>query len=270
MDPANAQSFADSTVATLCRTNSLGPSVDQYRFELWVLFAILFTAVKQFDVTAAQQDHLVKLVLTLRQVALPATVAQQIDPGALNSDMNEDLNKLINAFSDFERDAPRHPRLEDRPNYAGRGFPRSPWWLEPGQCLTAREWTNVNAFVARLHNAAPDIRKVDIRGLFAMIEALEQPLTSSQLEDVLPAAAYWIVYAGNELRGNDIPYAFYDNDGGSKRLPYSRGQLWNGQHAFNPARWEFWMQRFKDIAERTDVSDKVRLAALRALEAGSV
>ncbi len=34
-----------------------------------------------------------------------------------------------------------------------------------------------NAFVARLHTAAPEIIRMDLRGLFAMIEALEQPLT---------------------------------------------------------------------------------------------
>ena len=163
-----------------------------------------------------------------------------------------------------------HPRLEDRVNYAGRGIARSPWRLDPGKSLTGGEWANINAFLARLHTAAPDVARLDVRELFAMIEALEQPLTSSRLEDVLPAAAYWIIYAGNELRGNDIPYAFYNDDGGSRRLPYSRGELWNGLHAFNQARWEFWMQRFKDVTERTDVSHAVRRIALRALEAGAL
>ena len=267
--PANVQHLADSTITTLRSTGTPNPSVGQYRFESRLLFGILFTIVKQLDAAAAQQDHPIKLVLSLRHVPLPATVTQEIDPQALDRDMNQELSKLINVLADFERDAPLHPRLEARPNHTIAGPERPPWRLEPGRYLTASEWANVNAFVARLHTAAPDLPKLDLRGLFAMIEALEQPLTPSQLEDVLPAAACWILYAGNELRSNDIPYAYYDYDGGVKRLPWSKGQLWNGQHAFNRARWEFWMQRFRDIMERRDVSDTVRLAALQALEAGS-
>ncbi|KAF2717874.1 hypothetical protein K431DRAFT_288121 [Polychaeton citri CBS 116435] len=183
--------------------------------------------------------------------------------------MNGDLIKLIMVWSDLEQDAPLHPRLEDRPGYVNTRSERPPWRPEPGRWLTAGEWTNLNAFMARLHTAAPDLPKVDLRGLFAMIEALEQPLTPSQLEDVLPAAACWVVYAGEELRRNDTPYAHYDDDGGSKRLPWSKGQLWNGPHAFNQVRWQFWMQRFKDIAGRRDIDDTTRSAALQALEAGS-
>jgi hypothetical protein len=266
-DPANVQQLADTTVTILRSISTKNPSVDQYRFESRVLFGILFTVVKQIDVTSAQQDHLIKLVLSLRHMPLPATVAQEIDPRRdLDSNMNEELNKLINVLSDFEREAPLHPHLENRPNYTHRSREHPPWRQ---RCLTAGEWVNINAFIARLHTSAPDLTKLDLRGLFAMIEALELPLTSSQLDDVLPAAACWIIYAGNELRNNDIPYAYYDDDGGTKRSPWSKSELWNGPHAFNQARWEFWMQRFKDIAERGDVSNTVRLAAWHALEAGS-
>ena len=268
-NPTNVQHLANSTITTLLSTSTQNPSVDQYRFESRVLFGVLFTVVKQLDAAAAQQDHLMKLVLSLRNVPLPATVTQEIDPRDLDSDMKQDLRKLINILSEFEHDAPLHPRLDDRPDYPGKQHERPPWRQQPGRYLTGGEWTNVNAFIARLHTAAPDLPRLDLRGMFAMIEALEQPLTPSQLEDVLPAAVYWIIYAGNELQSNDVPYANYNDDGGCKRLPWSKGQLWNGQHAFNQARWDFWMQRFQGITERGDVSNTVRVAALNALEAGS-
>jgi hypothetical protein len=267
--PANVQHFAESTVVSLRSVGSSGPSVNQYRFESRVLFAILFTIITQLDPAAAQQDYLIILVTSLRDVPLPTSVVQEIDSRDLDSNMNEDLRKLITVLSDFERDAPLYPRLEERSNYLTSLPERTPWQRPLGQCLTASEWASINAFVARLHHSAPDVLKLDLRGLFAMIEALELPLTSSQLEDVLPAAVCWIIYAGHELRTNNVPYAGYDDTGGSRRLPWSRGSLWNGPHAFNQARWEFWMQRFKDIAERSDVSDTVRLAAFHALEAGS-
>ena len=260
-DPDRAQQLAGSTSTTLSSITTENPSVDQYRFESRVLFGILLTMVKQVDAASTQQNHQINLITSLRRVPLPATVAGQIEPRDLDSNMNEELNKLMTVLSDFERDAPLRPRLEDRPKYTPSSRVQTPWRQ---RCLTAGERANVNASIARLHISALDLTKLDLGGLFAMIEALEQPLTASQLEDGLPAAACWIIYTGNELRDNDIPYSYYDDDGGSKRLPWSKGELWNRRHAFSQAGWEFWMQRFKDIAERSDVSNTVRLAAWHA------
>ncbi len=271
-DPTSVQHFADSTINALTSISTPDPSVEQYRNESRVMFGILFTIITQLDAAAPSQDHLVKLVLSLRCVPLPATVVQGFevnDPGALDSDMNQDLSKLKNVLSSFEADAPLHPRNEDRPNIPRADWEYSPWRQAPGRHLTADAWASINAFVAQLHTATPDLIHLDLRGLYAMIEALEQPLSPSRLEDVLPTAAYWVIYAGKALKSNDVPYADYDYDGGTKKLPWSKGELWTGQHAFNQARWEFWMQKFKDISERNDVSEAVRVAALRAFQAGS-
>lgn len=268
-DPTNVQNYADSTIFSLLSTSTHDPSVDQYRFESRVIFGILFTLVKQLNAAAVQQDHLVNLVTSLRQVQIPISAAQEIDPRALDSNMNEDLSKLINVWSSLERDAPLHPPLEDRPIFKDTPSEHPAWRQDPGHYLTAEEWANLNTFIARLHTAAPDVTKLDLRGLFALIEALEQRLTPQQLEDAVPAAACWIIYAGNELRNNNIPCAGYEDDSGCKRLPWSKGELWAGPHAFNQARWEFWMLRFKEIAEREDVTDTVKLAAWNALDEGS-
>ena len=266
--PTKVHNFATSSVVLLRTAGTDDPTVNQYRLESRIFFAILFTIVKQLDVAAAQQDYLVTLVTTLRAVPLPITVAQAMDPLSLDSNMNEDLCKLKAVLSDLELDAPMHPRLEDRPFYSTHLPERPPWRLAPGRCMTAGEWASINAFVARLHHTAPDVVHLDIRGLFAMIEAFELPRTSSQLEDVLPAAACWIIYAGQELKTNDVPYANAVDTDGSRRLPLSRGPLWTGPYAFNQARWQFWMQRLKQIVERADVSDTVKLAAVTALETG--
>ena len=66
---------------------------------------------------------------------------------------------------------------------------------------------------------------LDLRGLFAMIEAPEKPLSPSQLEDVLPAAVAWVVYAGGHLKSNGVPYARYDIDDDRLRSAWSRGPL---------------------------------------------
>ena len=98
-DADTLQHLADSTIITLRSAGSQDPSVDQYRLESRILFATVFTVVKQLDAAAVQQDHLIKLVLSLRDVPIPPTVTQEIAPGALDDNMNEDLSKLMNVFS---------------------------------------------------------------------------------------------------------------------------------------------------------------------------
>ena len=264
-NPATVQQLTDSTITALSSMSTENASADQYTAESRILFAVLFTIVKQLDAAAVQQDQLIKFVLSLRHVPLPETVTQDINLRGMDSNMNAELGKLINVLADFEADAPMHPPLEARPCHRYTQRKHQPWRQRR---LTGGEWASINAFIARLHIAAPDLTRLDIRGLFAMIEALEQSLTSNQLEDVLPAAACWIVYAGKTLQTNDIRYANIGDDG-SRRFPGSKGELWTGRHAFNQARWEFWMQRFAEIAARSDVSTTVRQAAWNALEAES-
>ena len=268
-EPDDVQYHVESTITTLEALSIQNPTITQYKAQSRMLFAIILAIVKQLDADATQQNNLITLVLSLRELPLPANVAQGIDPGPMGSDMNRSLTQFIHVWSDIEYDAPLHPRFDDRPGLPIVSGERPPWRLEPNRYLSATAWTNLNAFMARLHTSAPDVQRLDTRGLFAMIEALEQPLTPSRLDDVLPAAACWIIYAGQVLKKNDIPYAYFPEDFGSKRMPWSKGELWNGPYAFNRPRWDFWMQKFREISERDNVSGPVREVALRAFNAGS-
>lgn len=268
-EPSQVDQLATETMATLQSTATQDPPVEQYRYESRVFFAILLSLLQQIDAAAPEQDYLVALVVQLRDVPIPTSVLEEIDERAIDIDMNYELNHLKHVWANFEHDAPLHPRLDDRRDFVDNAPIRPPWRQERGHYMTARSWGNISAFLARLHTAAPDVIKLDLRGLYAMIEALEEPRSPIQLEDVLPTAAYWIIYAGNELRNNNVPYAYNPVDHGTKRLPWSKGSLWNGQHAFSEERWGFWMQRFQDISERTDVDEEVKRIARGALEAGS-
>ncbi|KAK6437034.1 hypothetical protein LTR95_006772 [Oleoguttula sp. CCFEE 5521] len=241
--------LVNEAIATLLSVGTQDPSMDEYKLDSLALFGILLTIVKQIDATTAGHDAAVKLVMAIRNAPLPSSVAQTTDRYDRNREVHLQMTTFIGALSSFELDAPLHPCLEDRPS------------------TIPSEWASLNAFIAKVHAAEPDILKLDYRGLFAMIEALEEPRTGSELEDVLPAATAWIIYAGSALKINDFPYACYPTE--SKQMPWSRGEMWTGQHAFNPERWEFWMLRFRQIAEREDVSNAVRKTALEAVQAGS-
>ncbi|CAK1365511.1 unnamed protein product [Cercospora beticola] len=268
--PAKLKALAASTTLKLTSAGTPNPTVNRYRSECRYLFGILLTIVQQLDATAPEQNYFVSLVLALREVPAPQSVTDTIYEGDLDrEDFTRRLHAFIHVWSGMSHDAPLHPRLQDRCNRYDNEKARPPWRQEKGKYLCAARWTSLSAFMAKVHVATPDVYTLDCRGLFAMIEALEQPLTPAELEDALPPAAYWILYAGKELKENDFPYAYYPEFSGSKQLPWSKGVLWNGQHAFNPARWGFWLQRFKAIAERPENNEEVRDLARRAFDFGS-
>nr|OQO29650.1 hypothetical protein B0A51_02258 [Rachicladosporium sp. CCFEE 5018] len=257
--------YIDKTIPSLHSLGTQAPTAEQYKVDSRVLYAILLTMVKQIDPATTAHDHLVKLVLTIRNLSMPPTVVQTIDKYDRNNEIHLELTPFIGAYSSFEQDAPLHPPLDERPSSI-IFQDRPPWRLPHYQSLKPLEWASVNAFIAKIHSAEPEIPKLDVRGLFTMIEALEEVRTGAELEGVVPAASMWIIYAGSALKSNDIPYVCYPTE--SKRMPWSRGELWKGRHAFSAERWQFWLRRFREVAEREDVSDAVRSAALRAVEAG--
>ncbi|KAH9828275.1 Protein of unknown function (DUF3632) [Teratosphaeria destructans] len=265
-NPANVQAVLASTLIKLQSAGTQGPSADQYNDELYVSCGILLTIVSQLSAGGPEQEVLVDLLVKIRNTSLPPSVQETVDEYDPYNEFHLELTPFIRAWSDFEHDAPLYPPLAERRGMSDH-LPRErpPWRRQPGNYLTAPEWTNLNAFTARLHVRVPEVVKLDLRGLFAMIEALETPLTPAQLRDNVPAAAAWIVVAGEQLKNNDFPYAKYPSDDGTRRLPWSRGELWEGPLGFGAERWAFWMGRFRRIEEMEGVGEEVREACRRAL-----
>ena len=82
----------------------------------------------------------------------------------------------------------------------------------------------MNAVLAKLH-AATNVDKLDTLGLFALKDALEWEHDTKAFDDLVPAAAVWVVFAGKALKFNNVGYAQYPDDLGTGRLPWSVGPL---------------------------------------------
>ena len=76
----------------------------------------------------------------------------------------------------------------------------------------------MNAVLAKLH-AKINIKKLDLRGTFALVDVLEHQHDTDTMDYLLPAAAVWVIFAGKALKCNGLEYAQYDSDDGSGRLP---------------------------------------------------
>ena len=59
-----------------------------------------------------------------------------------------------------------------------------------------------------------------------------------------PAAAVWVVFAGQALKSNRVGYARHRHDGGSGEAAVQRGTVVDaGRKGFSSERWEFWRRR---------------------------
>ncbi len=122
----------------------------------------------------------------------------------------------------------------------------------------------MHAVLAKLYAEASEIEKLDVQGLFALIDALEWELDYAALDDLVPAAAVWVVFAEKAVKFNSVGYAQHQHDGGTGRLPWSVGPLWKGRRGFSLERWGFWRERFGVVRAVEGVANFTRGWADRA------
>ena len=138
------------------------------------------------------------------------------------------------------------------------------------QNMTAEQWTNLNAFVARV--SAAGMRDFSLYAIWSMRGTLETDVAADPLDNLLPASAAWILYAGKQLYNSDQEWLPEPMKGD----PASGGPLWDGKHGFCKERWAFWKKRFRDVEGRRDgVGRETKriaaeaVAAMDAVESGS-
>ena len=128
------------------------------------------------------------------------------------------------------------------------------------------EWTRHNAFLARLVvNPDHPHRSVYLgRAFEALVPALETaPENIEQLSADVPAAAVWLIYAGNVF----YEAAISAQDMGPLRQ--KGGMLWQaigGEGGYSRTRWAFWKSRFKFIAQELDVDEMAKRMSAEAVE----
>lgn len=236
----------------------------EWRSYLRYFWANIFDLAIQIPHSDRRQDDLCSVLVAIRDLPPPANIPKEFQETSSDRFWT-DLPGWRSVWVDFEKDAPLRPPLEQRPPYSDMGPPtnKPPWRRD---ALTGDEWANLNAFLARLHQAVPDLQYMDLRGIFAILEALEQPGDAAALNDLVPAAACWMLYAGAAVRSNATQYAQYADDDPAKRMPWSRGDLFHGQPGFSEERWAFWQSRCEDIKGRHDLRSSTKDIAGKAYE----
>ncbi|KAI9655915.1 MAG: hypothetical protein M1831_004760 [Alyxoria varia] len=251
---------------------------EHWEDELEFLWAIVCHYVKQIRPRHAYQLKLLLLLQQIRKRPNPAALPyNSINRGR---PFWPRLEFLHVAYHRYEHYAPIYPprvmREESqtlyRTEFAGMGYP------EPKE-VTPRQWTNLNSFIAQLNYMSnAQVEDLDKKGLYAVIDALEENLEGAKMDDLLPSAAEWILCSGKLLRYKRQYYndtGFYLGDVYPRSDIYTGGPLWeacrprlpnDARLAFSYKRWLFWQDRLRDISGRSDVSEATRETARKALD----
>ena len=163
--------------------------------------------------------------------------------------------------------APLHPPMSERPGIhrLGRRVSYLPPWKSTTYTVNGKNLTGINALHAKVWGKLPYLACMDDKALATMIDALEEEHDGTALDDLVPSAACWMLYAGEVMRKHDREFKTPCEDG-CKRLPDSRGDLWHGRIGFSSERWAFWREGFEAIGTREDVGDGTKNFARRAVE----
>ena len=145
---------------------------------------------------------------------------------------------------------------------------RESWNFTPSiypssRAFTRQQWLSLNAFIAQV--AANDVANFKVYAIWALRDALEtEPKnieTFSSLDDLLPAAAVWILYVGT------IVYTQWLDDEEDSRAdivgPLLKETGWKG---FRHERWVYWKERFDWVRSEAEVEDETREIARMAME----
>jgi hypothetical protein len=155
------------------------------------LWGVIFFMATTYHPSSPRHSLLLDLVLEIRKCSAPPFPGRLAYEKQGGCSFWEDLPIWRAVWNDYEFDAPLVPRMGERKSDGSlleNQFLPGPWRNRDGGPMVSIAWASLNAFGARLH-AQTDLALLDVRALFALMEALEDERSARALDDVVPAAA---------------------------------------------------------------------------------
>jgi Protein of unknown function (DUF3632) len=230
-------------------------SPEAWNFYMLRMAFTTFWLAKQLPDDDSNQDRVVEMVMSIQLTANPPSPSNKDDRWLPVLDF-----LYIYRMHLFE--APLNPSyteiLSTKP-YKKKRAPDP----EFDVTITTEEWKNLNAFFARLVAALQPGLPLNEQpkypfwfiseGIYAISEALEYQNSPETLENILPSAACWIIYAGKFFRRLWWVLS-KSGDESSRRVPYSSGPLYKGKVPYCEERWDTWKRRLDALQEMETLS----------------
>jgi hypothetical protein len=231
------------------------------------LWGTIFWTASTFFPGATEHWRLLELVRDIQRIPAPPGDGVRQDEEANGHEWWVDLPGWERVWADLECDAPITVPVLNRKGakqLKPTRFTPGPWRLDDNKPMSGSAWTNLNAFAAKLYAQTP-LDCLGLIGLQSLLEALEKDIPPKDLDNVVPAAACWVLSAGKDLLHNSEVYESSIEDmNHSECLGDHRGDLYNGAKGFSDERWSFWKDRFGNLSKRSELSPNTRLFASQA------
>jgi hypothetical protein len=261
------KTFLDSEAPSITQlstdlTNPINDYSETGESSLWRAIAMLWLPlldiVIQIPESHSWQDQLVSLVDEISKTPRPSLPESEVEK------FERDYGRFWDgppAFKFFVMEPWHKGRWERTPRNAA--IMESPAWRLFAPRWTIDEWTSMNAFCARCNSRLAEVR-FRVGPLKVLNHALEVRRRADVLDDNVPAAAVWMIYAGKWI---------FENEECSEEVlgvamgdPEKARWLYEGPQGYNRERWLFWKRRFGEEAEDGEVSEKTRWFARKAHE----
>ena len=136
----------------------------------------------------------------------------------------------------------------------------APWDRIPGETPFSPDvWASLNAFTARLTVAS--VKDFEIYAMWILRHTLEEERMKEEVDDNLPAAAMWIIYAGQTVYHNAAKDCTESTETHRPDIRYLR----EFTKPFSMERWNFWKERFEHFRDHEGLKQITRDSAGEAL-----
>lgn len=193
---------------------------------LWSLWGTVVYLIRQVPHDHGWQDRMVDALKAIKEVPRQSTPAMEELEGSWGVAFWQGLPIFGAEVRESWDQGPWEELPED-----------TPFYLEGGQ-FTPDVWTSLNAFTARL--TAASVSNFEMYAMWILRHTLEEVRIDKEVDDNLPAAAIWIIYAGQYIYHN----AAKEYTDTATRRPPGIQCIRTFSKPFSKDRWSFWKERF--------------------------
>lgn len=194
---------------------------------LWALWGEIVHLIQEVSHSHPWQDRMVELLRAIKET--PRQVTPEMEELEWNSGMTfwQDLPIFGAQVRYIWNRWPFEKMPDDAFVYPGDTF------------FPPNVWASLNAFTARITLAS--VLNFEDYAIWSLERTLEEELMTDEVDDNLPAAAMWIIYAGQMVYYN----AAKDYTDFTPTHPPDIRYLRKFTKPFSMERWNFWKERFE-------------------------
>ena len=229
--------------------NEGGSNLEGFLWGLWAKIVDLIIGIPHGH---PWQDKLVELLGAMKEVPRQVTPGMVELEGSWGSTFWHNLPIFGAEVRETWNDAPWNDApMEERPDGLFGSRKNTPF--------SPTVWASLNAFTARI--TAASVSNFEIYAIWVLKHTLEQERKDEEVDNNLPAATMWIIYAGQIVYHNAAKDWTDSLETHAAHIRYLR----RFNEPFSMERWGFWKERFEFFQHYEVLKQSTRESAGEAL-----